>query len=132
MPSTIGYCHLIEFYCVKCAYFLHSITLIPYHSNWSCSDESVLKQIFQSHPRELHFNSVKELIKYYRSGDCSYLKLTNQLSPVPRGELLNVCLWLLLYNLHFALIFAMISFILKADMTYLLSRQLLACMSETI
>lgn len=46
-----------------------------------------MKQVFQSQHRPLTFNTIRELVRYYRSGDFKHLKLTTQLSPVPKGLL---------------------------------------------
>ncbi|XP_067941685.1 tyrosine-protein kinase JAK2-like isoform X2 [Watersipora subatra] len=70
-----------------------AIRIIYDESNrtYSCDSET-MKQLFQSQYREQSFNSVRDLIKYYRSGDFKPLKLTSQLSPVPKEDIpLMVC-----------------------------------------
>ena len=70
--TSIIYCNISIIYC--------NISIIY------CSDEYTMKQLYPSHHKELTFSSVRELVRYYRSGDFKYLKLTSQLSPLPRGQ----------------------------------------------
>lgn len=59
-----------------------------YSDDVSClhsSDPDAMHQMIQSHHKHPSFSTVRELIRYYRSGDCKNFRLTTQLSPIPRG-----------------------------------------------